>query len=791
MPAHRRIERIGPALAFLFAAVVLLFGLGRHGIWDPTELELADTVRNGGSFESRPPWYAVLVARGFAMFGSHDWSGRIGGALACLIAVAVAIGLARRHADSRAAAYAGVLAVGTPLVVLNGRWMVGDSAAIAAQSLVGLGLFFAAFDRTDTDRPDTPRKWPRFAGLAIALAAAVVAVLVRGALLGVLPPLLAIAGVTSIEPGAASPNRGMRLFLAGLGVTLLAVIAFLVVRDSGDYSLLLGGMPGGGSPPSFERFLQVAFHTLAPASALFVLGAARSVTSAEPSDTAEPDALESETQRFRIALVLWAVFAWAAATLFASRYGTASFLGVVPIAVLAAMTLREAEIGRPIDLGAALVVVMLVGLVIRDYALYPASPIAAVPVSPPTLAADFQPRVIWGALFGGFIVTFFLGAASRLVDGGPGLRERIAFGRELLTVRLPRAIRSKRIYAVLAVVAVLVEIALIVVASVGTRWGLPSITVRATRTIAVALPLLPLVVPIAMDLSLRGFSRLGSARMLPAVLVVGAIGVFLQGPFLVSLSSDLSPREVYETYNRLRGPRDELIEFDVGSRASAYYANGTVRAVANQDQLVEHLSARPRRWAIFRRNILPEFDRRYRAATGRHIVIADARNLEVVLATNAPIAGHPDQNPIVSAVRTGTVRPQFPLNVRLEHLELLGYDLALPNGDSVGAGQNFRITWYWKVLSPMTTDWRVFVHIDGAGLRLNGDHDPVEGLMPTRQWVVGDVIADTQELSVPATYPSQPFNIFVGLYSGDSRMAVRSGNHTADNRIVAGTLKVR
>ncbi len=489
----------------------------------------------------------------------------------------------------------------------------------------------------------------------------------------------------------------------------------------------------------------------------------------------------------RLALVLWAVFAWGAATLFASRYGTGNFLAVVPVAVLGAMTLREAEAGKPIEIGAALVVAMLLALLIRDFALYPASPLAGVPVPPPTLAPDFQPKRAWAALLGAFAFCFVLGAASRLADGWPSLRERKAHVLAWLAVR-----GRRRTWLIVAVVALLlVEIGLVVVSAFGAAMRMTSLVVRIARAATLALPLVPLLGAIGLELALRGFARLRGARMAPAVLIAAAIAVFLHGPFLVSLSNDLSPREVYATYNRLRGSGEELVEFDVGSRASAYYAGGTVRQVRSQDELIVELRKPGRRWAIFRRNILAEFNRHYRAATGRHLVLADAHNLEVVLATNSPLAGHPDQNPIVSAVRTGTVTPQHRVGTRLENLELVGYDLELPNGETVGAGQSFRVTWYWKVLSPMQVDWRVFVHIDGAGLRLNGDHDPVEGLLPTRQWDVGDVIADSQELEVPTTYPSQPFTIYIGLYHADNRMRVLEGNHTPDNRVIAGTLEVR
>lgn len=784
MDPTRRLERIGPLLGFAIAAAILLFGLGRHGIWDPTELTFADTVREHGEFLGRAPWHGKLVALGFARFGIHDWSGRLFGALSCLGCSLAAMGIARRHFDARTAAYAAIAAAASPLVVLNARWMMGDAAALGAQALFGLATFVLAFQGTADTSGSRKTLVSKVVAGALFLPLAVVAVLVRGALLEVLPPLLAVLAITLIEPQAEGGARRMRYVVSAIAAGLLVAVVVAVFRDAAMYSVLLGGVPGGESPPSFEKYLQVAVHTLAPWSALFVIGAARSIATDAPAT----DEAMAETERVRLALVLWAVFSFGAATLFASRYGTSGFFAVVPVAVLAAVTLREAEVGRSVELAGIVVFAMVLALVLRDFALYPASPLAGVPVPAPILAPDFQPKRIWSVLFLGFGAAFGFGAASRLADEWPPIREAWPATRELVK----DFARRHTVSAILVVaVLALMELAVVVLGIAGPYMHLPSITVRVCRVLAVVLPLGVLAGSFGVNLVLRGFSRLGSARMLPTLAFGVAIGAFVQGPFLVDLSGELSPREVYATYTRLHRPGEELVEFDIASRAAAYYVGRSVRTVETQDALVQHLNGRGRRWAIFRRNILPEFDRLYRAASGRHVVIADARNLEVVLATNAPIPGHPDENPLARAIRSGTVRPQHPTSIRFSEVELVGYDLHVPNGDSVGAGQSFRITWYWKVLRQPTRDWRVFLHIDGAGLRLNGDHDPVEGLLPMRQWQVGDTIADEQELAVPPTYPSVDFTLFVGFYNGNDRMRIESGNHTPDDRAIAGTLPVR
>ena len=84
-----------------------------------------------------------------------------------------------------------------------------------------------------------------------------------------------------------------------------------------------------------------------------------------------------------------------------------------------------------------------------------------------------------------------------------------------------------------------------------------------------------------------------------------------------------------------------------------------------------------------------------------------------------------------------------------------------------------------------------FVHIDANAVRIHGDHDPVDGKYPVRLWNEGDVIVDRQRLEVPPNYASGSYTIFVGFYSGEARMVVKSGPKDDANRVNAGVLRIR
>jgi len=287
--------------------------------------------------------------------------------------------------------------------------------------------------------------------------------------------------------------------------------------------------------------------------------------------------------------------------------------------------------------------------------------------------------------------------------------------------------------------------------------------------------------------------RLGDRRVFPALAGGLAVGAFVALSFQPELSRHFSPKPLYDAYRELTDGRPEpLASYKLPSAAAHYYTNAPIEEISAQADLVSFLRESGQRWAVIRAEDLPRLNRAYRRKTGEHLYVADARSARSLLVAAKPIEGRPNQSFIASAVQSDAPDVQNEVGANFEdRVELVGYDLDLPERDSVGAGQSFRVTWYWRVLGTVPSGYKVFVHIDGDGLRLNGDHDPVGGKYPTNLWEEGDLIVDTQELTVPANYQVGEYVIYVGLFSGSKRLEVKSGPNDGGDRVNAGTLLVR
>jgi hypothetical protein len=306
---------------------------------------------------------------------------------------------------------------------------------------------------------------------------------------------------------------------------------------------------------------------------------------------------------------------------------------------------------------------------------------------------------------------------------------------------------------------------------------------------------LPLALPVAVfgwQLLVFVYGRLAQRRLWPVFAAAIGTALYASHGYLPALSAHLSPREVYETFNAIAEPDAELGEYRVGGRAAAYYAKGSAREFEQIGDVVKYLDHDERRWAAFPAEELGRLNRMFRNRTGRHLFVADARNANVVLATNKNVQGRENANALADRVLSKAPPMQYPVNANLEdRVMFLGYDLKLPHGDHVGAGEEFEIIWYWKCLRSVSGNYKIFVHIDSSGQRIHGDHHAVNGDYPVRMWDRGDIIVDRQTLQAGASMRPGDYIIHLGLYSGETRMEVISGPKDDANRIKAGVLRLR
>jgi hypothetical protein len=323
------------------------------------------------------------------------------------------------------------------------------------------------------------------------------------------------------------------------------------------------------------------------------------------------------------------------------------------------------------------------------------------------------------------------------------------------------------------------------------RLHMPSVALKVMRPLTFT-PLAVAAIVVAGQLLLHGFARLRSLRALPMLICGAVIGVYLSQAYLPRLSEHFSPREVYTTYNQLAAPSASLAEYRVGGRAAPYYANGPVTELTTLPQLIDHLSNADQRWVTFPASELAAIDHAYRQKSGKHLFIVDAQSERGMLAANQPIAKRTDQNKLATAIRKSPPEQiQHPVTVNFDdHIELLGHSVSAQN-DAVGAGDSFTLTGYLKCTKKLASTNRIFVHIDGEGNRIHGDHDPVENAYPVTLWEPGDIVVDEQKIEVPASSHAGEYTILMGFYSGDTRLPIRQGPNAGEDRARVGVLRIR
>ena len=287
-----------------------------------------------------------------------------------------------------------------------------------------------------------------------------------------------------------------------------------------------------------------------------------------------------------------------------------------------------------------------------------------------------------------------------------------------------------------------------------------------------------------------------------AFLVVFAttVGGILCFSYYPALANQLSPKEVFESYQRLHKGNEPLALFGVGGRTAAYYAGGQPLILKDANGAYEWLMAgepTSRRFLALRAEELPRLNRLYREhiQTGGNLPVLDARSSQIILVSSSLDAGTKNDNPLGRIVLAEAPKPQHTLDVNLEDkLQVLGYDIADPAGklvDHVAPGKKYHMRTYFKVLSGVQSEWEMFIHIDGFHRRHNGDHKVCEGKYPMSLWLQGDIVMDDHEFSLEPNFSPGPYTLFFGLFVGESRLKVKSGPTDGENRVNGGAIRVQ
>lgn len=279
----------------------------------------------------------------------------------------------------------------------------------------------------------------------------------------------------------------------------------------------------------------------------------------------------------------------------------------------------------------------------------------------------------------------------------------------------------------------------------------------------------------------------------------GLVGFILCFSYYPALANQLSPKEVFESYRSVC-PGAQLGLLGVGGRTSAYYAGGQPQTVGDPTTAYQWLTAGggQRRCLALKAEELPKLNQLWREhaeGSRTNLPVVDTRSSQILLAASSLAPGERNENPLAGIVLAGPPSPLRRLGVNMDDkLEVVGYDLVDERGrmvDAVSPGRPYHFKTYYRVLSPVTTEWEAFIHIDGYHRRHNGDHKPMNGKYPMSLWLPGDFLLDDHEFKLEPNFTPGTYTIYFGLFVGDTRLKVLSGPSDGENRIDGGPLRVQ
>ncbi len=723
--------------------------------------------RRGGQVQ-RPDFTLWAVSQGLDKLSRDELGTRLPLALLGLIALMATFYLGRRLASPRAGLLAAVVLATMPLFLFQSRQLNSDIGAVTGTSLMMLGLLGIAWPRADRLRRHA---WLYLVDLALIGVGATMSYYAAGALLGLLPPLLAVAlacivaliadrgsgafapgrldGLSAEEVRKRRASRGLHLAIVGALATVAAItvllVVFFAIFDLTDpipggrelfgksvvaetgYVAALGGAwrPTGDLNVTFDSlFQQIAFgiflwSALAPIALLHVTMGAR----------------RGRRSWAGYALFGWALITWVVAAVMTRKVGPVHYPALVAIAVAIGMWLD--------DLLAA-----------RAHA-------EEAPKDDTRKRFGLLPRLPLVALFAAL-------AAIVLAKDLDVFPEKITSIQILgSTVQYPKGMALKAAFVVFAALF-----------GVAIGLGLWRWRPRADRPTGVRAVLY----------------HAGRGGLRAALVIAVLFAFFLAQWWTPALSRKLSSKHLFSVYHEYKSKGDRLGIMGMGPRETGpkYYAGDSYETLANRNELLQFLKADGRAFALVPASELCAVNR---AAKGEFdYAVLDDSHARFLLLSNQLKPGERDRNPLVhSILRKPPTNIDRALDVNFDNkIQLIGVNMPR----RVGRGDSFEMTLFFKVLKPVGGTWKIFVHFDGGGLRFQADHDPINGRCGTGFWQPGDYIVDrftveAGDMTYAKTAYTARVGFFVGSHGNWRNMKVVEGEHDSNDRVTVGSIRLK
>jgi 4-amino-4-deoxy-L-arabinose transferase-like glycosyltransferase len=818
-PNERKARRLLPFAAFALAVASFFGMIARSGIWEPHELKVADLSRRiavglfgatnlASAGENIVPTAPDLgrgelpftsVALGLKLFGLSEWAGRLPMALWGLAGAVATFWLLSRLVDRATASFAVIVLATMPLYFLQARTILGDIVAMASLAVATAGLAVAVFD------PRLSTAF-RFASWLVGGAGMAGGYGARGVLIGVVVPSLAIGLAWLVR---RDPSRRDRIadVLGGLALALGAAAAFIGLRvllraEDHQYSRLIGAtIEMRRQVLTHDVIVHQLGHALLPWSALLPFALGRLLR----PPLATGDEFERESSA-RVVIIAVAALSFGVYTGLAPLTGALPYGGVFALAAAAALFFRDLERGAPASRSLGLGVVSLLVLFYTDYKNFPEKGLAAFVVEDAKFPESFKELakrvlqvglVVSGGLFMLFLFERDLGQPAFVK------RDYQTWPRTLKSLA-----KGNVLFALIGLEVAFVGLAIALAIS-DHHFHFPFIETMALpmRLVSkfgfVVLPLLvvsPYAALAARDAArflLRALKITRGAAALGALTAFGAAMSFVYYP---ALARQISPKEVYDSYQRLARPGEPLgmIGATTTTGSARYYARGDVRVFTSASDAFNWLTGEgdSRRFLISRSNDIGQLNSLYRGRRKppQNLPVLDARSSEILLVSNRLLPGETNENPFAQWLPEERPKPQRGIDVDFNgQLHAFGWAVTDRDGQPVGwvrAGKPYQLRLYYEVTKPISGEWQTFVHIDGYQRRFNGDHETLEGKYAFHLWKPGDYVVDIHPIELEPNFTAGTYTVFFGLFRGDQRLEVKRGG-ASENRVNAGPLEVR
>ncbi len=339
-PLGSRRARLLPLLVLVIGAAVLLPRLGAYGLWDPTEVKIADAARALSQPHGRgaaPPSMTILmVAEGFKAMGVGEVGGRLPLALLSLLTLLIAYFVGRATLRPRAAFLGAIALVTMPSFLFGARQLTSGVPLLLASAVSVGGLVYLLWPPKGTNAA------VRVLGFVAAAAGIYLGIRSGGVLVGGIAPLtavlLAYRAARSTRLRLHRENEGLdgptliAAILISLAGGFCVVLGFMAWRTHGIHSFWMNGVPHAIQYQTVVTSLlrSLGFAT-APWLALIPFALLRSL------DGQMPAREDDEEDRAVFARTLWPAVlttTYFTATLQASAVGDLLVPGAIAVALL-------------------------------------------------------------------------------------------------------------------------------------------------------------------------------------------------------------------------------------------------------------------------------------------------------------------------------------------------------------------------------------------------------------------------------------------------------------------------